>query len=37
MPAPSGMYIGAVSNGSFVVTHANNSQVDRTFMYVALG
>jgi hypothetical protein len=26
-----------VSNGSFVVTHANNAQADRTFMYVALG
>jgi hypothetical protein len=35
--AAGGMYIGTVSNGSFVVTHANNSQVDRTFMYVALG
>ena len=31
------MYIGTVSNGSFVVTHANNAQADRTFMYVALG
>jgi hypothetical protein len=31
------VYIGTVSNGSFVVTHANNSQTDRTFMYVALG
>jgi hypothetical protein len=31
------MYIGTVSAGSFVVTHANNSQTDRTFMYVALG
>jgi hypothetical protein len=35
--AAGGMYISTVSNGSFVVTHANNSQVDRTFMYVALG
>jgi hypothetical protein len=31
------MYIGAVNNGSFVVTHANNAQADRTFLYVALG
>jgi hypothetical protein len=31
------MYIGTVSAGSFVVTHANNAQTDRTFMYVAIG
>ena len=31
------IYIGTVSNGSFVVTHANNSQTDRTFLYVAHG
>jgi hypothetical protein len=31
------MYIGAVNNGSFVVTHANNAQADRTFRYAALG
>jgi hypothetical protein len=31
------MYIGAINNGSFVVTHANNAQADRTFLYVALG
>ena len=31
------MYIGAVNNGAFVVTHANNAQADRTFLYVALG
>ena len=31
------MHIATVSNGSFVVTHANNAQTDRTFMYVALG
>jgi hypothetical protein len=35
--AAGGMYIGTVSNGSFVVTHANNAQADRTFMYAALG
>ena len=28
---------GTVSNGAFTVTHANNAQADRTFMYVALG
>jgi hypothetical protein len=31
------MYIGTVANGSFTVTHANNGQTDRTFMYAALG
>ncbi len=31
------MYVGTVNNGSFVVTHANNAQTDRTFMYVAIG
>ncbi|HEY7246268.1 MAG TPA: hypothetical protein VH678_20535 [Xanthobacteraceae bacterium] len=31
------MYIGTVSNGSFVVSHANSTQTDRTYMYVALG
>ncbi len=31
------MYIGTVSNGSFVVTHVNNAQTDRTFLYAALG
>lgn len=33
------IYITAanVKNGSFVVTHANNAQVDRTFSYVCLG
>jgi hypothetical protein len=35
--AAGGMYIGTVSNGSFVVTHANNAQTDRTFMYAAIG
>src|SRR5215813_9911155 len=29
------MYIGTVANGSFTVTHANNGQTDRTFMYAA--
>lgn len=31
------MYIGTVANQSFTVTHANNAQVDRTFMYAAIG
>src|SRR5262245_18926346 len=31
------MYIGSVNNGSFVVTHANNAQTDRTFLYAAFG
>ena len=31
------MYIGTVANRSFTVTHANNGQTDRTFMYAALG
>src|SRR5262249_15807123 len=31
------MYIGTVSNGSFVVTHANNAQPHRPFLYFPLG
>jgi hypothetical protein len=31
------MYIGTVANGSFTVTHANNAQTDRTFLYAAFG
>jgi len=33
------IYITAanVLNGSFVVTHANNAQTDRTFAYICLG
>jgi hypothetical protein len=30
-------YVGTVSNGSFVITHANNAQTDRNFFWVALG
>ncbi len=30
-------YISAVANGSFTITHANNSQTDRDFGYVCLG
>lgn len=29
--------ISAVAGGSFTITHANNSQTDRTFFWVALG
>lgn len=28
---------GNVKNGSFIVTHANNAQTDRSFGYVAIG
>jgi hypothetical protein len=35
--AAGGMYVSAVRNGAFTVTHASNSQVDRTFLYAALG
>jgi hypothetical protein len=31
------IYVSAVANGSFTLTHANNSQADRTFGYVCLG
>jgi hypothetical protein len=31
------IYVGTVSNGSFVITHANNAQTDRTFLYAVLG
>jgi hypothetical protein len=31
------LYVSAVANGSFTLTHANNSQNDRTFGYVCLG
>ena len=27
------MYVSSRTNGSFVVTHANNAQTDRTFLY----
>ena len=30
-------YVSAKAQGSFTVTHANNSQTDRTFDYHALG
>lgn len=31
------IYIATVGDGSFVVTHANNAQTDRTYLYVAIG
>jgi len=31
------IYISTVTNKSFTITHANNSQADRTFFYACLG
>ena len=31
------MYIATIGNGSFTVTHANNAQTDRTFLWAAFG
>jgi hypothetical protein len=31
------IYIGTVSNGSFVVTHANSATANRTFRYSLVG
>ena len=31
------LYVSAVVNGTFTVTHANNAQVDRSFLFVCLG
>jgi hypothetical protein len=31
------LYLGAVGKGNFTVTHANNGQIDRTFLFVCLG
>lgn len=31
------IYVSTVSNGSFVITHANNAQTDRTFYYAIHG
>jgi hypothetical protein len=31
------LYISAVLNRSFTITHANNSQTDRTFGFVCIG
>ena len=30
-------YISTKSNGSFIITHANNAQTDRTFDYAMIG
>ena len=32
-----GMYVSSVTSGSFVITHANNAQSDRTFAYAIQG
>lgn len=32
-----GMYVSARTNGSFTITHANNAQTDRTFLYIRGG
>ena len=29
--------LSAINNGSFVITHANNAQADRTFIFTCLG
>ena len=31
------MYVSARANGSFTITHANNAQTDRTFLYLRAG
>jgi hypothetical protein len=31
------LYIGAVGKASFTISHANNAQIDRTFLFVCLG
>lgn len=31
------IYVSAVKNGSFTVTHASNSQTDRTYRWAAFG
>ena len=31
------LYISEVANKSFTISHANNSQTDRTFLYAILG
>jgi hypothetical protein len=31
------IYVSAVVNGAFTLTHANNAQTDRTFGFVAVG
>jgi hypothetical protein len=31
------LYVSAVSNGSFTISHANNAQADRNFAWAAYG
>ena len=31
------LYVSAVANGAFTLTHANNAQTDRIFGFVAIG
>src|ERR1700760_1299363 len=31
------MYVSAVANGSFTITHANSATAGRTFLYAVLG
>ena len=31
------LYVSAVANGAFTLTHASNAQADRTFGFVAVG
>lgn len=31
------LYVSSVASGAFTLTHANNAQTDRTFVYVCLG
>lgn len=35
--AAGGCYVSAVGKQQFTITHANNSQADRTFFYVCVG
>jgi hypothetical protein len=35
--ATANVYVSARANGSFTLTHANNGQTDRTFLYVRWG
>jgi hypothetical protein len=30
-------YVSARTNGTFTLTHANNAQTDRTFLYIRIG
>ena len=30
-------FVSSVSNGVFVITHANNAQTDRTYLYAIVG